>query len=155
AANSEVVVAAYDAGGHVWVATDSARVSGDGRSILVSIARTGQIACLAPDDAPFTPPPAQVGSPIVGVAAAPLPAGVTATGEVLPRSAPPGDQARATGRVLLQHVAALPSGAVVQARVSETFDLTDQSQVAPPSFTEDIVLYARGRPAGVGVLGAS
>src|SRR5207244_3958424 len=66
-----------------------------------------------------------------------------------------GDKARAIGRLLLGSASALPSGLVVQAAVSEQFDLTDQSRIVPPAFSEDIVLYSRGRPSGNGVLGAS
>ena len=65
-------------------------------------------------------------------------AGVTAVGEVVPRSAPPGDDARALGRVGVTTPVPAPSGTFIQARVSERFDLIDQTQVVTQPFTQDL-----------------
>ncbi|MGE5243269.1 MAG: Ig-like domain-containing protein [Betaproteobacteria bacterium] len=155
AAGAGVVVATYDTSRHAWIAVGTAQVSGDGRSIVVPLAATGQIACVAADDAPFTPATPAIGDVLGGSPGVALPADITATGTVVPRSAPPGDKARAVGRVLLRSTAPLPSGTVLRASVTERFDLADQSQIVPQPFGEDIVLYSRGRPTGDGILGAS
>ncbi len=155
AANTEVVVATYDGGLHGWTVLGTSRVSTDGRSVPLTITATGQVVCLLADDAPFNPPPAVAGDVLPGPSAAQAADDVTISGEVIPRSAPPGDQVRAVGRILLQHPTPLPSGTSVQAHVFEQFDLADQSQERPTPFVEDVVLYSRGRPPGIGVLGAS
>jgi PKD repeat protein len=155
AANTEVLVATYDGGLHGWRVLGTSRVSADGRSVPLAMTATGQVVCLLADDAPFNPPPAVAGDLLSASSAAQAANDVTLSGEVIPRSAPPGDQVRAIGRILLQHPTALPSGTTVQAHVFEQFDLADQSQERPTPFVEDVVLYSRGRPPGTGVLGAA
>jgi hypothetical protein len=154
-AGADVVVAAYDTNRHAWVVVGSSRISADARSIALAPSATGQIVCLVADDQPSPPASAAAGDLLPGTDAQSVPADVTASGEVVPRSAPPGDETRAVGRILLQHSTPLSSGAVIQGRVSERFDLIDQSQTRPEPFNEDIVLYARGRPPGAGSVGAS
>ena len=155
AAGASVVVATYDPARHGWIAAGTAQVSADGRSIAVALNVTGQIACLAADDPPFAPPVPAAGDVLAGIAGISLPGDATGSGDVVPRSAPPGDHARAIGRVLVGHANALPSGTTVRAAVSERFALSDQSQVIPQAFTEDLVLYTRGRPSGDGAVGAT
>ena len=154
-ANREVTVATYDGVRHDWIVTGTAHVGADGRSILLPLSVTGQIVCLASDDPPFVPPAPAPGNVLTGVSSPASPGDVTTSGDVVPRSAPPGDQAKAIGRVLAGHANTLPSGTVLRASVSERFDLSDQSQVVPQSFTEDLVLFARGRPSGDGGVGAT
>ncbi len=154
-AGAEVTIVAYDSLQHDWIVAGAARVSDDRRSIALPVNVTGQIAGVVPDEAPFAPPAVSAGAVLSGIAGVMLPADVTASGEVLPRSAPPGDQARAIGHLLVGHGNTLPSGTVVQASVSERFALSDQSQVVPRPFIEDIVLFTHGRPSGDGAVGAS
>ena len=155
AANAEVTVVAYDRVRHDWMVTAVAHVGTDGRSIVLPLNVTGQIVCLAADDPPFVPAGMAPGNVLTGLSSPAPPGDVTTSGDVVPRSAPPGDQAKAIGRVLAGHANALPSGTVLRASVSERFDLSDRSQVVPPSFTEDLVLFARGRPLGDGGVGAT
>ena len=110
---------------------------------------------LVPDSAPFTPAEPALGTVLTGVdRPANQTTGLTAVGDVVPRSAPPGDDARATGRVGLTTPAPAPSGTFLQARVSERFDLLDQTQVVTQPFTQDLVGYALPRSAVGGALGA-
>ncbi len=152
AAGVAVVVARYDATTQQWVAQAPGRVSDDRRTLSASIAGTGQFAFLVPDDAPVPPPLAIPGQPIGGGAAAAVPGGSTASGQVVPRSAPPGDDVRAQGTVILQPPMPLPSGAVLRARVTEQFDLLDSTRVVPAPFVQDLVLYARPRLGDAGTL---
>ncbi len=143
--NSPVVLARYDDTARAWRALAPATVSPDGASIVGSVEAGGQFAFLVPDVAPFEPPAPVAGELLGGVAASPLPASLTATGVVVPRAAPPGDDARAVGTVVADAGEPMPSGVVVRARVTEQFNLLDQSSVVPQPYTQDFVLYARPR----------
>src|SRR5581483_4512600 len=153
--NADVVVVRYDVGAHQWIAVGPSRVSADGWTIAFAVSGTCQFAAVAADDAPSTPPAAQPDAPLAGVATVEIPDAATATGEVVPRSAPPGPDVRSVGSVLVQNTAPLPSGSVLHAHVSERFDLSDQSHLVPAPYIEDVVLFAKGRPTGAGVLGAT
>ena len=154
AAGSPVALALYDAAQHRWVVQAPGRVSDDRRTLTASINATGQFAFVVPDESPVVPPPAVPGQALAGVAAVAVPATSTATGLVVPRSAPPGDAARAVGTIVLQPPVPQSSGAVLRARVTEQFDLLDSSRVVPLQFVQDAVLYARPRVGGAGTLAA-
>src|SRR5262249_55443567 len=112
-AGTSVTVAPYDASRHDWIVAGTPPVRAGGRWIARVLGARGQVVCVAADDAPSTPAIPAVGDPLGAAADAAVPLDATATGEVVPRSAPPGDQARAVGRVLLRHSAPLSSGTVV------------------------------------------
>ena len=153
APQANVVMARYDAARRAWFAVDPAQVSPDGAALVSSVREPGQYVALVADAAPFTPPAPVVGDELAGVSAIAFPAGLTARGVVVPRSAPPGDAARAVGSVLLISPSSLPSGLVVRARVTEQFDLLDRSRVVPLPYTQDVVVYARPRLADDMTLG--
>ena len=140
-----LVAALYDSVEHTWIALGGAAVSSDGVTIEHPLMRTGQIAFLWPDPAPFEPPAPIVGSPLEGIGLVPIPSGATANGHVTPRASPAGEGARAAGNVVLQSPGPLPSGTVVQARVRQRFDLLTGASVVPSFFVEDLVLYAHPR----------
>jgi hypothetical protein len=143
APGSPVVLARYDETARAWRAVAPAAVSAD--SISGSVEAGGQFAFLVADPPPFEPPAPAAGELLAGVAAPSLPASLTASGVVVPRAAPPGDEARAVGTVIADAGEPMPSGVVVRARVAEQFDLLDRSTVAPQPYTQDLVLYARPR----------
>ena len=146
----------YDNAAHEWVGAGTATIEAGGLTLRAAIDRTGQFAFLVPDAAPFTPVEPTLGEALTGVdRPANQTTGVTAVGEVVPRSAPPGDDARALGRVGVTTPAPAPSGTFIQARVSERFDLLDQTQVVTQPFTQDLVSYATPRPGVGGTLGAA
>ncbi len=147
-----VALAIYDAASHRWVVQPPGHVSDDRRTLAAPIDRTGQFAFVVPDEGPSVPPAAIPGQVLAGVAATLIPDTATATGLVLPRSAPPGDGARAVGTVILQPPAPVSSGAVLRARVSEQFDLLDSSRIVPLQFVQDVVLYGRPRAGDAGTL---
>jgi PKD repeat protein len=152
AAGVAVALVRYDSSLHRWVATAPGQVSSDRRTLQAGIETTGQYAFVVPDEAPFTPPPAAPGEMLAGLSPTSIPSTAKAAGEVVPRSAPPGDNARAVGMVILQPPQPLPSGVVVRARVTEQFDLLDASRVVPLQFVQDLVLYARPRLGDAGTL---
>ncbi len=153
-AGAAVTLVRYDADTRRWLVQADGQVSGDRRTITAPVDSTGQFAFVVPDEAPLAPPAPVQGEPLGGLAAPSVPATSTATGTVTPRSAPPGENARALGTVVLAPPAPLPSGAVLRARVTEQFDLLDSSRVRPQPFVQDVVLYARPRLGNAGTLSA-
>ena len=151
-AGVSVTLARYDALQHQWVVQPAGQVSNDRRTLSAAIDVTGQFAFLVADESPAIPPAAVPGQVLAGVTPVAVPDASTASGEVLPRSAPPGDGAKAVGTVMLQPPAPLPSGMVLRARVTEQFDLLDTSRVLPLHFVQDLVLYARPRLGAAGSL---
>ena len=151
-AGVSVTLARYDALRHQWVVQAAGQVSNDRRTLSAAIDVTGQFAFLVADESPAIPPAAVPGQVLAGVTPVAVPDASTASGEVLPRSAPPGDGAKAVGTVMLQPPAPLPSGMVLRARVTEQFELLDTSRVLPLHFVQDLVLYARPRLGAAGSL---
>jgi PKD repeat protein len=152
AAGATIAVARYDAANRRWVVQTAGQVSGDRRALTTEINQTGQFAFIVPDEAPFTPPAAIPGEALVGLAVPVVPDASTASGQVVPRSAAPGDDVRAIGTVVLQPAVPLPSGAILRARVQEQFDLLDASRVRPLPFVQDLVVYSRPRLGAAGTL---
>ncbi len=97
--DTALTVARYDRARHEWIAAGAATPSPTGLTLSAPVDRFGQFAVLVPDAAPFTPAAPVSGQALSGVDRAANPAGLTAAGDVVPRSAPPGDGARAVGRV--------------------------------------------------------
>ncbi len=153
-AGAPVTVAKYDDVLHQWVVQAAGRVSDDRRAIVATITAAGHYAFVVPDDAPLVPPAAQPGGTLAGVSSAIAPELSSATGSVVPRTAPPGEAARAVGTVILQPPAPLSSGVVLRARVTEQFDLLDSARITPQPFVQDVVLYARPRLGDAGTLAA-
>jgi hypothetical protein len=150
-----LMLARYSTTRHEWVAESPVVVSADRLTVASLIQGAGQLAVIVPDPAPNTPPPAVVGEAILGIVHAETQAGFTAEGDVIPRSAPPGEGVRAIGRIGVNAPTPLPSGVLLQARVGEQFDLLDQSRVVTQPFTQDIVVYQLPRPPTGGRLGAT
>ncbi len=137
----ELALARFDRDAHRWIVGGAAAISGDGQFIEAAIDRLGAWVIVAPDAAPFTPPASQPGSELTGVAEPQLPGTISATGHVSPRTAPPGQQARAIGEVVLQSSEPLVSGVRLQGRVTQRFDLQDGASVVPLPFTQDVLVY--------------
>jgi hypothetical protein len=155
APSTPLVVARYDTGSREWVDAGTATLDPGGLTVRATVDRAGQFAVLVADAAPFTPAEPIPGAPLTGVDRHVIAqTGAAAVGDVVPRSAPPGDDARALGRVGVTTPQPTPSGTLLQARVSERFDLLDQTQVVTQPFTQDLVTYAIPRPA-TGSLGAN
>jgi len=140
------VLVKYDRGTHDWRVAGVAHVDASALTVRADVTVAGQFAIVLPDLAGSIPPAAVEGDLLRGAAlAAAFPAGGTASGEVIPRSAPPGDDVRALGRVAVTGVS-VPSGTVVLVRVNEQFDLLDRSTVLTEPFTQDIVVYQQPAP---------
>lgn len=135
----------YDAANHQWIVQTPGVVSSDSAFITASIPSTGQYAFILPDDiacsaiaasavAPCGPTPNSVLST--------LNSSPTATGRVVPAVAPAAAGVKATGEIILSLPSTtIPSGAIVNARVTERFDLLSGEVVLPSDYTQDLVLY--------------
>ncbi|HEY7502196.1 MAG TPA: Ig-like domain-containing protein [Vicinamibacterales bacterium] len=146
----------YESATHSWIGAGTATLAPTGLAFSAAIDTAGHYALILPDAAPFTPPSPAAGAPLFGVARPEnIPPGLSAAGDVVPRTAPPGDGARAVGRIGLASTTPAPSGTFVQARVNERFDLLDSRQIVTQPFTQDLVAYAVPAPTGGGRLGAT
>ena len=81
-----------------------------------------------------------VDQPLTGVDLVELPAAALATGTVSPSTLPPGGGS-AAGSLAIQSPTPLPSGTIVQALVTESYNLTTGAVASEEQRTEDIVLY--------------
>ena len=74
------------------------------------------------------------------------PSSVTASGRVVPAAAPPSEGLKAVGEVILapaesSSLPAIGSGLIINAKVSERFDLLSGDPVVPTDYVQDLVLY--------------
>ncbi len=156
AGNPALLLVRYDATAHEWIAVGPAALTSGSLVFTASIDSSGDYAVVVPDSAPFVPSAPSFGSALIGVdRPAGATPGVTASGEVVPRSAPPGESAKATGRLGLTTGIPLPSGTLVQVRVTEQFDLLDHRHIVTQPFTQDLVTYSTPPPVTGGSLGAT
>ncbi|HEY2435414.1 MAG TPA: Ig-like domain-containing protein, partial [Vicinamibacterales bacterium] len=153
-AGTAVPLARYDADRHAWIVEAAAVVDPSGLTAVVDVTHSGAYVLLRAD--PGVAPAGAPGDLLAGLSASTvLPSDASATGEVVPRSAPPGDDARAAGRITAIAQNALPSGAIVHVRVQEQFDLLDQTHIVTQPFVEDVVLYQAAATGGAGSVGAT
>jgi uncharacterized Zn-binding protein involved in type VI secretion len=143
-------LARYDATRRAWLAIAEIAIAANATTASAPISQPGQYALLLADPAPINPPaPIQNQElPAASIAVTDFTL-ITATGRVVPQAAPPSAGLRAAGDLLLVAKAdaatapALISGLVVNARVTEKFDLIGGTTVQPNATTQDIVLYRR------------
>ncbi|MHB8845762.1 MAG: Ig-like domain-containing protein [Nitrospirota bacterium] len=142
---SPAAIISYDITVHQWIVRSRGAVSEDGATVSASIASTGQYALVLPDDpaqtmleqdAPLLPLP---------VIAAPEPQQISAAGGVVPPFSLPAVDLRATGELIVARSEGatidLASGLVLNARVSERFDLLPGDVVLPTDHVQDLLLY--------------
>ncbi len=149
--------AAYDQMVHQWrVEASPVTVPASGY-VTLPIPRPGVYVLLAADIGLTAPPPI-MGQTLTGYTLNKSPAGLAATGRVVPRAAAPGAGPRATGHLSVTASSPLPSGYHVAVRVMERQELRSGEQVFAPEHTQDIILYAlspQGRGEGEGFLSAT
>src|SRR6266568_6288055 len=141
-------LARYDSTSRRWLAAAEVALAAKAVSASVQVSQPGQYALLLADPAPLNPPPPAAGQEL---AAASLSATdfsqTSATGRVVPQAALPSVGIRAAGDLLIiakpdaATAPALSSGLVVNARVTERFDLIGGDKLQPASTVQDIVLY--------------
>ncbi len=151
-ASTAVTIVSYDATSHQWLVQTPGMVSSDGLSIHASPASAGQYAFILPDEVAC--------SATVGVALAQCGGNtnselvtqstLTATGRVVPPVAPPSAGLKAVGELVLGLNSSsgsnglngsLSSGLIVNATVTEKFDLLSGNSVVPTDYVQDLVLY--------------
>jgi hypothetical protein len=134
----------FDTDARAWK-LEQAELSPTDGALAVSLPETGAWALVTPDDDPAPAVPA-VHELLEGVAQADLP--VTAVGQaaVTPSVVPPAG-GEATGRLFVQSPVPLPSGTVVQAKVTEEFELTSGKKASEEVRRQDILLFRAPLPA--------
>lgn len=140
--------ARYDATRRVWLANSEITIAAGATSVTTAISQPGQYALVLPDPAPAAPPQPTAGQELT---AATLQSSdfsqITAAGRVVPQASPPSVGLKAAGDLSLSAAAdattaqTLSSGLVVNAHVTEKFNLTSGDSLQPPATVQNIVLY--------------
>jgi hypothetical protein len=157
APEQELVWAHWDPANHVWVAIGT----GLNKAQLLSIPlpSAGGYALLVADPAPTAPPGALVNASLEGTLAAHWREGLAATGNVTPSVLPTtaaiaGAKASATFNLSFANGLPIPSGALIQTDVLETYTLASQALIEPERRTQDgvadrfaAVIDEDGKPA--------
>ncbi len=143
APTSPVTLSSYDTTTHQWLVQGPGTASADGGLITSSISSTGQYAFILPDSN-TTPVP---GTPLSALSASSAvnASEISAAGRVVPPAAPPSEGLQATGQIMITPASGsngtLTSGLIVNANVSERFDLLSGESVVPTDYIQDLVLY--------------
>ncbi len=146
APSSAITFVIYDISTHQWIVQASGTASADGLFISAPIGSTGQYALVLPDSNAAAIP----GSPLspLSSTSSTLSSTPTGTGSVVPAAAPPSIGLKAMGELVLSPDASagtpdayLTSGMIVNATVTERFDLFSGDAVAPSDYVQDLVLY--------------
>jgi RHS repeat-associated protein len=128
----------YRQSSHAWHVVARADAIESGKAAL-SLPWPGVYALVVADSGDPAPAIPAVGDPLLGVAFAVVPTAATSTGSVDPSVVPPsGGTAR--GSLTVASPSALPSGTIVQAEVTETYDLVTQQTASREKRRMDIVL---------------
>ena len=112
--------------------------------IALHLSGTGAFALVVPDadPAPAVPAPGEV---LPGVVQADLPPTAVGQAAVEPSVLPPSG-GKATGRLFVQSPTPLPSGTVVQAKVTEEFELASGKKASEEVRRQDILLFRAPLP---------
>lgn len=85
------------------------------------------------------------GEPLTGVDPVPLPETAHSTGPVVPAQVPPAG-GTAVGELALESPVPLTSGTVIQAEITETYQLSSSEIASDEKRVEDVVLFRQPRP---------
>jgi len=143
-ASSTIALAKYDTTAHQWIVQTPGVVSSDSVFITASIPSIGQYAFVLPDLGPLALAPILSGSPLSALNStlSTLNSLPTATGRVVPAVAPAAIGVKAIGEVILSALTTtINSGIIVNAKVTERFDLLSGEVVLPSDYVQDLVMY--------------
>lgn len=149
ATTNPLTLVRYDLDLHDWSVVSTALTPAGDQTLSVTVLTAGTYAVILPDSAALV---AQVGEPLPDAAMATLPDAVLGSAAVNPKTLPPGG-GTAAATLSVQSPTALPSGTVLQARVTEPFTLASGKQGAEEERTEDIVLFQQPAPQGAALAG--
>jgi hypothetical protein len=135
----------FDTGSRAWTMAQAGLAPTSG-ALTVVLGGTGAWALVAPDADPAPALPA-AGEVLPGVAQADLPPTAVGQAAVEPSVIPPSG-GKATGRLFVESPQPLPSGTVVQAKVTEEFELASGKTASEEVRRQDILLFRAPLPAG-------
>jgi hypothetical protein len=136
---SSLVLVRYDESSNAWT-VELEGLTGD-TFVEAAIEETGAHAFLIADTGSTSPPPAVVGEELEGVEPVSLFFGLSASSEVTPAVSPVSPEAMALGSVVLFSPIELPSGTLVSALVSETFESLGEGTLVSEPFSQEMPLY--------------
>jgi hypothetical protein len=134
----------YNVHGWTMVAPNLSTTNG---SLTVTLPATGDYALVVPDAGNASIQIPATGQPLTGVQMVALPTNATSSGSLSPGNiAPTGGTS--TASLAVQSGVPLPSGTVIQSKVTETYTLASGQSLSEEPRFEDILLYQN--PAGIG-----
>jgi hypothetical protein len=135
----------YNAALHAWtmVTPNLQAVSG---TVTVQVPSPGDYALAVIDNVTPAIPVPNPGDPLTGIDMQLLDPSASSSGSLSPAILPPSG-GTSTATLGVQTTAAVPSGTVIQANISETFSLASGDNVSEQTRSEDIVLYGALAPA--------
>lgn len=136
---ASVVLAAYQPMLHAWLVVEANLTSTAGE-LAFSLPGAGAFALVVPDAGDPAPPEPIAGQALGGVPLAELPVTAASRAVVEPAVLPPSG-GTAAGTLAVDSPLPLPSGTVVQARVTETFSLATGETASAEERPMDIVLF--------------
>jgi hypothetical protein len=141
-------LARYDSVSRTWLAVADVAIAANTATATAQINQPGQYALVLADPPPLNPPTPTTGQELAAATLTALDFSlITTTGRVVPQAALPSVGLLAAGDLLLvakpdaATAPAMISGLIVNARVTEKFDLTGGSTLQPTATMQDIVLY--------------
>lgn len=143
--NTTVLLAQWDAVSSAWRMRGVARLAGG--QFEADIHATGHYQLVVPDSAPQAPPVPAAGGLLAAVDAPVLPVGLDT--EIAPQPQVlfyrPGVFSDVRGRITA--ATPLTSGAVLLARLTESYTFFSGTEARPEPFLEDLIAYQAGGPA--------
>jgi len=141
-------LARYDLANRTWLASGDVAIPAGAAAVTVPLAQPGQFALLVPDPAPAGPAAVADGNALTAAQLSSTDfSAITSAGRVVPQAAPPSIGLRAAGDLRLAvadgSLQSLVSGLVVNAHITENFNLTSGDKLQPTATVQDIVLYRR------------
>lgn len=141
-------LARYDNVRRSWLAAAEVAIAAKATAANVQISQPGQYALLLADPAPASPAKPVTGQELAAVTLQPTDFSlINSTGRVVPQAALPAVGLRAAGDLWLAATAdastapPLTSGLIVNARVTEKFDLISGDTLQPNATVQNIILY--------------
>jgi hypothetical protein len=134
----------FDTGARAWTLEQTGLTPTEG-VLAVGLSGTGTWALVTPDADPAPAMP-ELEAVLEGVVQVDLPVTAVGQGAVEPSVVPPAG-GEATGRLFVQSPVPLPSGTVVQAKVTEEFELVSGKKASEEVRRQDILLFQAPLPA--------
>ena len=150
AAGTALVLAVWDDAAGAWRAIGPSVVPDDGKMLAGDIPHSGQFAWILSDSVPAAPPVPAAGEIVRGVSVPVVPDAVATAITPQPKISIYRPGVVSDVRGVLTGASPLSSGALIWARVSETYRFRSGGEASPEPFVEDLILF-QAPPSGAAV----